>query len=375
MSWQAYADGTAYGGYQQGLAQPAGYEHLQSQYYAPPDVLVANSGNPTGCLLAPIDSTAQQQSEYDPFEYQPNAPPMPADNGPPPLPPAEEAPPLPEDLDPPLPLPAAAPQDQPLHPAQADIEHRSNEQESAAYQHQQTASQQQFQDSPAPLQYEQPEMQYQASTMLPPVNDAQPDSQTAWQAHQYPGPTLSQPLTQPAEPIYQYPGAAYSYAAPQQSNWQQSHQSQPYAGYAQPQVLHQQPPWQPQSLPQPQPYWQHPHRGQQHYQAGGYQTPAPMQPQSQPQPVVLPAPVEPAPKSQAPPRVVADSKELFLKPGRSQRPKRVAIVLRGLPGSGKSHLAKKMKDVEVQQGGEAPRIHAIDDYFVTVSGFVSMLDV
>ena len=41
-------------------------------------------------------------------------------------------------------------------------------------------------------------------------------------------------------------------------------------------------------------------------------------------------------------------------------------MLRGLPGSGKSHLAKKMKAVEVEQGGDAPRIHAIDDYFVTV---------
>lgn len=66
-----------------------------------------------------------------------------------------------------------------------------------------------------------------------------------------------------------------------------------------------------------------------------------------------------------PQRLVTDSSSIFVKPGRHSRPKRVSIVLRGLPGSGKSYLAKKMKDVEVQQGGDAPRIHAIDDYFVT----------
>ena len=54
--------------------------------------------------------------------------------------------------------------------------------------------------------------------------------------------------------------------------------------------------------------------------------------------------------------------------GRSQRPARLLLVLRGLPGSGKSHLAKKIKEVEVEQGGQAPRIHSIDDYFMTVSG-------
>ena len=53
-------------------------------------------------------------------------------------------------------------------------------------------------------------------------------------------------------------------------------------------------------------------------------------------------------------------------PGRATRPKRLAIVLRGLPGSGKSHIAKKLKEVEIEQGGDAPRIHAIDDYFYTV---------
>lgn len=41
--------------------------------------------------------------------------------------------------------------------------------------------------------------------------------------------------------------------------------------------------------------------------------------------------------------------------------------MRGLPGSGKSHIAKKLREIEAEQGGEPPRIHSIDDYFVTVS--------
>lgn len=57
---------------------------------------------------------------------------------------------------------------------------------------------------------------------------------------------------------------------------------------------------------------------------------------------------------------------VYILSGRSQRPARIAIILRGLPGSGKSHIAKKLKELEVENGGEAPRIHALDDYFVTV---------
>lgn len=44
----------------------------------------------------------------------------------------------------------------------------------------------------------------------------------------------------------------------------------------------------------------------------------------------------------------------------------MCIILRGLPGSGKSVIAKKFRDMEVQHGGEAPRLHALDDYFITV---------
>ncbi|MCI15012.1 P-loop containing nucleoside triphosphate hydrolases superfamily protein, partial [Trifolium medium] len=33
--------------------------------------------------------------------------------------------------------------------------------------------------------------------------------------------------------------------------------------------------------------------------------------------------------------------------------------------SGKSYLAKMLRDLEVENGGDAPRIHSMDDYFMT----------
>lgn len=36
-----------------------------------------------------------------------------------------------------------------------------------------------------------------------------------------------------------------------------------------------------------------------------------------------------------------------------------------LKGSGKSYLAKMMRDLEVENGGNVPRIHSMDDYFMT----------
>lgn len=34
-------------------------------------------------------------------------------------------------------------------------------------------------------------------------------------------------------------------------------------------------------------------------------------------------------------------------------------------GSGKSYLAKMLRDLEVENGGDAPRIHSMDNYFMT----------
>ncbi|CAB3373981.1 Hypothetical predicted protein [Cloeon dipterum] len=56
--------------------------------------------------------------------------------------------------------------------------------------------------------------------------------------------------------------------------------------------------------------------------------------------------------------------ELLCLPGRVQRPSKFAIFMRGLPGSGKSHVAKLIKDKEVENGGNAPRILNLDDYFM-----------
>ncbi|KAF7838423.1 pollen-specific leucine-rich repeat extensin-like protein 1 isoform X1 [Senna tora] len=60
-----------------------------------------------------------------------------------------------------------------------------------------------------------------------------------------------------------------------------------------------------------------------------------------------------------------DASHLFRNPHRTTRPDHIAIILRGLPGSGKSYLAKMFRDLEVENGGDAPRIHSMDDYFMT----------
>ncbi|XP_053736773.1 YLP motif-containing protein 1 isoform X1 [Synchiropus splendidus] len=52
-------------------------------------------------------------------------------------------------------------------------------------------------------------------------------------------------------------------------------------------------------------------------------------------------------------------------PGRNSRPERIVIIMRGLPGSGKSHVAKLIRDKEVECGGAPPRVIVLDDYFMT----------
>ena len=48
----------------------------------------------------------------------------------------------------------------------------------------------------------------------------------------------------------------------------------------------------------------------------------------------------------------------------------VVVMIRGLPGSGKSVLAKKIKDIEIENGGSAPRILSLDDYFLNEVKFI-----
>ena len=57
--------------------------------------------------------------------------------------------------------------------------------------------------------------------------------------------------------------------------------------------------------------------------------------------------------------------ELFRPPGRASRPERIVILLRGLPGSGKSRLARLIKQEEVAHGGSPPRVLCLDDYHQT----------
>uniref|UniRef100_A0A0A1WSQ0 YLP motif-containing protein 1 n=1 Tax=Zeugodacus cucurbitae TaxID=28588 RepID=A0A0A1WSQ0_ZEUCU len=56
--------------------------------------------------------------------------------------------------------------------------------------------------------------------------------------------------------------------------------------------------------------------------------------------------------------------EILLKPGRLTRPKKVCVILRGPPGSGKSYVAKLIKEKELEMGGTNPRVLSIDDYFL-----------
>ncbi|KAI3513465.1 hypothetical protein L1887_20799 [Cichorium endivia] len=62
---------------------------------------------------------------------------------------------------------------------------------------------------------------------------------------------------------------------------------------------------------------------------------------------------------------IIDASRIFKQPHRTSRPDHLVIILRGLPGSGKSYLAKVLRDIEVENGGEAPRIHSMDEYFMT----------
>uniref|UniRef100_H3DG05 YLP motif-containing protein 1 n=1 Tax=Tetraodon nigroviridis TaxID=99883 RepID=H3DG05_TETNG len=84
-----------------------------------------------------------------------------------------------------------------------------------------------------------------------------------------------------------------------------------------------------------------------------------------------PPPVAPhPPPPQPPPRLekkpeIKNIEDILKPPGRSSRPERIVIIMRGLPGSGKSHVAKLIRDKEVECGGTPPRVLVLDDYFMT----------
>jgi hypothetical protein len=55
-----------------------------------------------------------------------------------------------------------------------------------------------------------------------------------------------------------------------------------------------------------------------------------------------------------PPSEEVDAKTLFQLPGRRGRPPKLAIILRGLPGAGKSRLVRQLKDYEGRFGVSPP---------------------
>ncbi|XP_062406105.1 YLP motif-containing protein 1 isoform X2 [Sardina pilchardus] len=82
-----------------------------------------------------------------------------------------------------------------------------------------------------------------------------------------------------------------------------------------------------------------------------------------PQSSMAPAP-GPPPRAEKKPET-KNVDDLLKPPGRSSRPDRIVIIMRGLSGSGKSHVAKLVRDKEVECGGAPPRVLSIDDYFMT----------
>uniref|UniRef100_A0AAG5D3J3 YLP motif-containing protein 1 n=1 Tax=Anopheles atroparvus TaxID=41427 RepID=A0AAG5D3J3_ANOAO len=58
-----------------------------------------------------------------------------------------------------------------------------------------------------------------------------------------------------------------------------------------------------------------------------------------------------------------DIEDLLFPPGRLTRPPRICLLVRGLPGSGKSYLARTIKTKE-QAFGPSPRVLSLDDYFL-----------
>ncbi|CAL8316163.1 unnamed protein product [Merluccius merluccius] len=77
-----------------------------------------------------------------------------------------------------------------------------------------------------------------------------------------------------------------------------------------------------------------------------------------------PPPQPPPPRAEKKPET-KNVDDLLKPPGRMSRPERIVIIMRGLPGSGKSHVAKLIRDKEVECGGAPPRVLVLDDYFMT----------
>ncbi|XP_078482548.1 uncharacterized protein LOC100179562 [Ciona intestinalis] len=60
------------------------------------------------------------------------------------------------------------------------------------------------------------------------------------------------------------------------------------------------------------------------------------------------------------------AEDILCLPGRLSRPKKIAVLLRGLPGSGKTYVAKVLRDKE-NDHNISSRVLSLDDYFITES--------
>uniref|UniRef100_H3BHW8 YLP motif-containing protein 1 n=1 Tax=Latimeria chalumnae TaxID=7897 RepID=H3BHW8_LATCH len=83
-----------------------------------------------------------------------------------------------------------------------------------------------------------------------------------------------------------------------------------------------------------------------------------------PAPPLHPQPALPPPRVEKKPEM-KNVDDILKMPGRQSRPERIVVIMRGLPGSGKTHVAKLIRDKEVEFGGAAPRVLSLDDYFMT----------
>ncbi|KAH9495062.1 hypothetical protein Btru_018729 [Bulinus truncatus] len=61
---------------------------------------------------------------------------------------------------------------------------------------------------------------------------------------------------------------------------------------------------------------------------------------------------------------VVKIEDLLCPPLRLSRPPQIVIIIRGLPGSGKTYVSKLIREKETNYGGSAPRMLCLDDYFM-----------
>ena len=88
----------------------------------------------------------------------------------------------------------------------------------------------------------------------------------------------------------------------------------------------------------------------------------------------FPSPVPSSSRDKQPPpqgEIVA-LEDILEPPGRYLRPPKIVIIFRGLPGAGKTHFARNIKNKEGDLGADAPRILDLDAYFET-DGKVSVV--